>query len=142
MVNNSRVDDYTKRDKCPRVCIRSVDERVDVSNKQLKREVFAFLARSDCSKVTRKQVRDELEKIHGVRFDFANPRYAPSFKNRKEDIKDAITEYLTVVDEIAKSQEAKTIVFIWVAIESAGTRLVILVRRIEGSVHPKGKEDR
>ncbi|OAO15793.1 SWIB complex BAF60b domain-containing protein [Blastocystis sp. ATCC 50177/Nand II] len=68
----------------------------DVSNKQLKREVFAFLARSDCSQVTRKQVRDELERIHGT-----------SFKSRKEEIKDAITEYLNVVDAIAKSQEVK-----------------------------------
>lgn len=31
--------------------------------------------------------------------------HPPSFKDRKEDIKDAITEYLNVVDAIAKSQE-------------------------------------
>ena len=31
----------------------------------------------------------------------------PSFKSRKEEIKDAITEYLNVVDAIAKSQEVK-----------------------------------
>lgn len=41
---------------------------VDIPIKQLKREVFAFLARSDCSSVTRKQVRSELERIHGARF--------------------------------------------------------------------------
>ena len=92
--------------------------------------------------MTRKQVRDELEKIHGVRFAVAIPLYSHSFKNRKEDIKDAITEYLTVVDEIAKSQEAKTIVFLSVVIESVGTRFIFLFRRIKGSIHPEDKEGR
>lgn len=53
---------------CLVLCAFTKIRLVDVSNKQLKREVFAFLARSDCSQVTRKQVRDELERIHGTRW--------------------------------------------------------------------------